>query len=131
MSYDIELKDAATGEVLRLDVPHEMRGGTHAAGGTQDCWLNITYNYAPHYYRVFPEVVSAHPAARDGKLGGVRSIYGMTGAESIPVLKAAIAQLGNDVHEDYWEPTEGNAKAALFNLLALAQLRSDGVWDGD
>lgn len=131
MSYDIELKDAVTGERLRLDVPHEMRGGTYAVGGTQDCWLNITYNYAPHYCRVFPEVASTHPAGRDGKLRGVRSIYGMTGAESIPHLKLAIAQLGNDVSDDYWEPTEGNAKLALWGLLALAQLRPDGIWDGD
>ena len=27
--------------------------------------------------------------------------------------------------------TEGNAKRALFGLIALAQLRPDGVWEGD
>ena len=51
-----------------------------------------------------------------------------TGAESIPLLEKAIANLGDDVHPDYWEPTEGNAKRALFKLLALARLRPDGVW---
>jgi hypothetical protein len=55
----------------------------------------------------------------------------MTGAESVVLLKSAIAQLGDDVADDYWEPTEGNAKRALTQLLALAQLRPDGVWDGD
>jgi hypothetical protein len=55
----------------------------------------------------------------------------MTGAESIPVLKAAMDKLGDDVDPDYWTPTEGNAKRALAGLLALAQLRPDGVWDGD
>ena len=55
----------------------------------------------------------------------------MTGAESIPVLKSAIDALGDDVSTDYWEATEGNAKRALCQLLAFAQMRPDGVWDGD
>ena len=80
--------------------------------------FTITYNYAKHYYRVFGEK-------------GIRTIYGMTGAESIPIIKAAMAQLGDDVSTDYWEDTEGNAKKALAGLLAFAQMRPDGVWDGD
>lgn len=118
MSYDIYLNDPVTGDTIELDEPHQMRGGTYAFGGTTDAWLNVTYNYAKHYYRVMGEK-------------GIRTIYGMTGAESIPVLKAAISELGDDVDPDYWEPTEGNAKMALCNLLALAQMRPDGVWDGD
>ena len=55
----------------------------------------------------------------------------MTGAESIPVLQAAINQLSNDVDEDYWKSTEGNAKHPLFGLLSFAQMRPDGIWDGD
>lgn len=31
----------------------------------------------------------------------------------------------------YWEATEGNAKRALLQLLAMARMRPDGVWDGD
>lgn len=30
-----------------------------------------------------------------------------------------------------WEPTEGNAKRALLQLLAMARMRPDGVWNGD
>ena len=45
------------------------------------------------------------------------------------VLEKGIAQLGNDVDDNYWEPTEGNAKKALYGLLALAKLRPDGVWE--
>ena len=118
MSYDIRLNDPVTGEVIELDSPHQMRGGTYAIGGTSEAWLNVTYNYGKHYYRVFGE-------------GGIRTIYGMTGAESIPVLKLAIDALGDDVSTDYWEATEGNAKRALCQLLAFAQMRPDGVWDGD
>lgn len=95
-------------------------GGTYAIGGTTELWLNVTYNYAQFYYRddVFGEK-------------GIRTIYGMTGAESIPILKKAIAALGDDVDDDYWKPTEGNAKLPLTQLLAFAQMRPDGVWAGD
>lgn len=118
MSYDISLNEPISGETIKFETEHFVRGGTYAIGGTQEAWLNITYNYAKHYYRVFGEK-------------GIRTIYGMTGAESIPIIKAAMAQLGDDVSPDYWEDTEGNAKKALAGLLAFAQMRPDGVWDGD
>ena len=118
MSYDIELVDPVTRETLTVETEHYIRGGTYAMNGTQEMWLNITYNYAPHYRRVFGEK-------------GIRTIYGMAGAESIPLLKSAIAKLGDDVSPDYWTATEGNAKKALYRLLALAQMRPDGIWEGD
>ena len=118
MSYDISLVDPVTRKTLEVESPHQMRGGNYAVGGTSEAWLNITYNYGRFYYDVF------------GKKG-IRTIYGMTGAESIPVLKAAMDKLGDDVDPNYWEATEGNAKQALAGLLALAQMRPDGVWDGD
>lgn len=115
MSYDISLCDAITGEVLQLDQPHHMRGGTYAIGGTRDASLNVTYNYYKHYQSI----------------GGIRAIYGLTGAKSLPLLAKAIAALGDDIDSDYWRPTEGNAKRALIQLQALAQMRPDGVWQGD
>lgn len=118
MSYDIELQDPVTGEVLQLDSPQHMKGGTYAVGGTLSADLNIAYNYAG----IFVEVLGER---------GIRTIYGKTGAESIPILKQAIDQLGDDVDNDYWKATEGNAKRALNMLLAFAKMRSDGVWDGD
>lgn len=89
-----------------------------SGSGKQEAWLNITYNYGKHYRRVFGE-------------NGIRTIYGMTGAESIPIIKAAMEKLSDDISEDYWEATEGNAKKALAGLLAFAQMRPDGVWKGD
>jgi hypothetical protein len=62
---------------------------------------------------------------------GIRSIYGKTGAETAEILRDAAAQLADDTVEDYWKPTEGNAKLALLQLAAMAQMRPDGVWDGD
>jgi hypothetical protein len=118
MSYDLYLHDPVTDKLLEVDVKHHIRGGTYRMGGDTRLSLNITFNYGTHYYRVFGET-------------GLRSIYGMSGAESIPVLKEAISKLGDDVDSDYWKSTEGNAKQALFGLLGLAQMRPDGVWKGD
>lgn len=118
MSYDIRLKDATTGKTLCADEIHGVNGGTMVMGGTSELWLNVTYNYGRIFYRLMGEK-------------GIRTIYGMTGAESVPVLEAAIAQLGDDVHADYWAATEGNAKAALNGLLVFARLQPEGVWDGD
>lgn len=140
MSYDIELKDPVTGKTLEMEQKHFMVGGTFALGGTDEMWLNVTYNYANWYYRdgVFEPV--------NGEKKGIRSIYGLTGAESIPVLKKAISVL-SDCKEDisdeerkdyekqqvtgYWMPTRENAIKPLHQLLAMAQMRPDGVWDGD
>ena len=118
MSYDISLLDPMTHLTIELDEPHQMRGGTYMVGGTTLACLNVTYNYARHFRRVLGEK-------------GIRSIYGMTGAESIPVLEDAASKLAGDVSDDYWEPTEGNAKRALLQLAALARMRPDGIWDGD
>lgn len=118
MSHDIYLLDPKTRESIELSERHSLTGGTYALGGTNEAWLNVTYNYAKHLWRVLGD-------------GGVKVIYGLSGSESVPVLQAAIKQLGDDIDEDYWKPTEGNARQALVNLLALAELCPDGVWDGD
>lgn len=119
MSYDIELCDPITKKPIEFETPHHMTGGTYQQGGTTQAWLNVTYNYTKFYDSAMSEEK------------GIRVIYGMSGAESIPILKAAISKLGNDIDDDYWKPTEGNAKRALIQLLAFAQMRPDGIWTGD
>lgn len=42
-----------------------------------------------------------------------------------------LAQLSDEVSDNYWEATEGNAKRPLLQLAAMARMRPDGVWDGD
>ena len=118
MSYDINLLDPATKETIQFEQPHDIKGGTYAVGGTTEAWLNITYNYSKHYYRVFGE-------------NGIRTLYGLTGDESIPLLQKAISQLNDDIDPNYWEATEGNAKKALRGLLEFALMRPDCIWDGD
>lgn len=118
MSYDIDLTDPVTGDVLKLDAPHHMRGGTYAIGGTPEASLNITYNYGKFYYDLFGEE-------------GIRFLYGKTAAGTIAHLKTAVLKLKDDVTSNYWDATEGNAKRALVQLLALAEMRPDGIWQGD
>lgn len=146
MSYDISLVDPVTKETLELDSPHFMRGGTYAIGGTTEACLNITYNYSRWYYMdgVFPDR-GGHEDFSNG-LQGIRSLYGLSGAESVPILQKAIAVLEamtDDLNEQerreyeaqgaggYWMPTRANAIKPLYQLLALARMRPDGVWDGD
>lgn len=118
MSYDIQLNNSVTGEVLELDAPHQMKGGTYQVGGCQTAELNITYNYSKYFYELFGDL-------------GIRELYGKSGVDSIPMLETAIQQLSDDIDENYWEATEGNAKQSLIQLLSLAKLRPDGIWDGD
>lgn len=115
MSYDCYLVDPVTRKTLETKFNHEIIGGTFAVGGTRELWLNITANYYEYLEKVLD--------------GGIPSLEGKTGAESIPLLERAISLLGDDVSENYWEATEGNTKKALCGLLALAQMRPDGVWE--
>lgn len=115
MSYDIDLCDPVSGEVLMADDPHHMAGGTYSLGGTRELTLSVTYNYG----RLIREVLHAD---------GLPSLSGRTAAETIGPLKAAAERLGDGVSSDYWEPTEGNVKRALYQLIALAHLRPDGIW---
>lgn len=118
MSYDISLRDPVTKETILLNSPHFIWGGTYVLNGTPEMWLNVTYNYAPVFRRVLGEK-------------GIRSIYGKTGAETIPVFEKAIDELSDDVSDDYWDCTEGNVKRVLYGLLSFARMRPDGVWHGD
>ena len=118
MSYDISLCDPETGRTAIVPDGHDLRGGTYAEGGTGEAWLNVTYNYSPHFYRTMGDK-------------GIRTIYGMTGRDSVPVLTAAIDQLAASHSADYWAGTEGNARKALENLRLLARACPDAVWQGD
>lgn len=135
MGYDISLVDPVTKETLIMDSPHQMRGGTYAIGGTDEMWLSVTYNYGRWYRKDYAF----------GK-NGIRSINGLSGAESISVLKNAIAGLEESKEElpeeeinqcleqgvsGYWMPTRENAIRPLYQLLAMAQMRPDGVWESD
>lgn len=118
MSYDIDYTCKCCGQLLELNESFED-GGTYALGGTHKTMLNVTYNYSKHYYK--------HLDTEKG----IRWLYGKTGTETIERLESAIKALKDDTNEDYWEPTEGNAKKALVRLLSFAKAFPDGIWSGD
>ena len=150
MSYDIELKDPVTKEILMLPFEHLMTGGTFradfdpetkkfSAKPIRDAWLNVTYNYAKFYYEATEGDQDFYGERYEpGKVEncGIRGIYGKTGAESIPMLERMIRRIeekypGLETNPDYWKTTPGNAVKPLYQLLAMARLRPDGVFSGD
>lgn len=150
MSYDIYLKERATGETIELPVKHIMTGGTCCADydeitglftvqATTEAWLNVTYNYT-QYFRDATEGDSRfYGEDVEGKYVnmGIRGIYGKTGAESIPMLKDMAERIQSKVatesivSNDYWTASAANAVKPIYQLLAFAELRPDGVWMGD
>jgi len=157
MSYDIDLKDPVTKEVIELPVKHLMLGSTYAVDydpktgqfspkPTSEAHLAITYNYANYYYsasegdyRFYGGLPDDRPDDEVPRNLGIRGIYGKTGAESIPMLKDMIERIKPMPDEEcddpdvrgYWKPTTENALKPLYQLIAMAELRPDGVWDGD
>ena len=126
MSYDINLLDPISKEIIEINDAHFLRGGTYKMGGSKELTLNITYNYSEILHRVIqPENTPSEYKT------GIRSLYGMTALEAIPILEKAISSFKNDVDEDYWKATEGNVKRALNNLLTMCKMRPDAIIDGD
>lgn len=137
MSYDIIIKDPETGETLQTEEPHGLVGGTYCIGGTRDLTLNITFNYSKFYYREDTLGVSTivrEKEPRDGYLhiieperGGLPGLEYCTIPEARERVANAIAHLHGPRSADYWEPTEGNARAALVNLLCLLELAPENA----
>lgn len=135
MSYDIYLLNPVTKETIKFDKPYDIQGGTYTIGGTSEAWLNITYNYSKWYYRrgIFART------KKDSE--GIRTIYGLSGAESIPILDRAIKKLESipwkvpksmlEKDNGYWTPTKENAIKPLYQLKTMAEMCPDGIWDGD
>lgn len=126
MSYDINLLDPITKKVIEIKDAHFLRGGTYKMGGSTELSLNMTYNYS----EILHKVIQPKSTPSEYK-AGIRSLYGMTALEATPILEAAISNLKDDVVDDYWQPTEGNVKQALNNLLTMCKIRPDAIIDGD
>lgn len=112
MSYDVDFCDPVSGDVIKLNDKHFMRGGAYAIGGSTKLSLNITYNYSNNY--------ALHNFS-------IWELNGKTALEVIPELERVIELLGDDVDPDYWKATDGNAKRALISLLTMAKMRPDAV----
>lgn len=180
MSWDFDLKDPVTKEVLELPSEHLMTGGTYRASYDEntgkfspmpikEATLNVTYNYSRYYYE----------ALKDTKYNedGIRCLDEMPAVDSISVLTTMIKNIEdnykvdgefistqrkrwfkdeyglpyeqftpryNDISSEpyekittvdegntknYWEDTAANALKPLYQLLTMAKLRPDGVWE--
>ena len=114
MSHDVRLVDI---DIVLISRQKISEGGTHVSGGTNECELNVTYNYSPFFYEVFPNDE------------GLKWLYGKTGKESIPVLEKAVGLLGTERDSDYWKATTGNAGYSLGILLDWAREFPQGKWE--
>lgn len=119
MSWNVSIVDPKTKEVQNLLERHDLRGGTYALGGTTEASLNITYNYGDIFRKVLPKVDDAD---------GIKSIHQKSSKDSIPLLKNAVTELRDDKSDNYWESTEGDAQAALMNLIELVEKAPEGIW---
>ena len=109
MSYDVYIEDA--NGIINLDHKHQIHGGTYAIGGRTELQMNVTFNYSA----VYSDYLNA----------SLRDLDGMTVKRTIPTLCTWIAKLagaGGEPSDDYWEPSVGNARVALANLLSLCHL---------
>ena len=112
MSYDVYLENRG----ICVSVARHEEGGTYVLGGAEEAQLNITYNYASFYYQYLP-------------MGdGLRWLNGKRAGETIESLQLAVMMLGDDVYEDYWAPTRGNAGHALKVLLGWAIEHPYAIW---
>lgn len=100
MGYDISLCDPVTMETIEIKEPHFIRGGTYAIGGSTELWLNITYNYSHYYYEALE--------------GGIRSIYGKTGLDTISIFADMIASIENKYKDENGEWIVSKRKRNLF-----------------
>lgn len=133
MSYDINVmrrnkKDNAFEKVI-LRSKHEIAGNTYCLGGTDEAWVNITFNYAKFFYEIWPkpngEKVDIRPFFEmfNGHTGGIRSLYGKPIDIVMKELVRGIDSLGDEKpSEDPWAATAGNAKLALQKLLTLCEI---------
>lgn len=119
MGYSLYLKDPETNKRCSLKTLHISQGSRYCPNGSYDAEFSITYNYSEIFNELFGEE-------------GIRSIYGLNGHQSAPILVRAILKLKSDDGEtNYWKATQGNVKIALEQLLHLAFECPDAVWDGD
>lgn len=80
MSWDCRLVNDK-GETIALKEKHQLKGGTYAIGGTNERWLNVTYNYDKYIRECsdFPE--------------GLDSLNDKSGIDSVKMLDNAIQLL--------------------------------------
>ncbi len=118
MGYTVYMKNAGAvashvgGSNLRAEI--DFDGKAEIIPSTEPR-MEITYNYRPVFIKVLGE-------------NGLREIHGKTGAEVEELLEQAVAQLGVEQSDNYWDATPGNVGAALDILLDWARQYPEGMF---
>jgi len=107
MSYDIYVIDQDD-KVIYFDFAHQFKGGTYSLYGTNEAWLNITYNYHKFYAEHMKD--------------GINYLHNKRVLGTLDLLETIISKMKGTPSDDYWEATEGNAKAALSDLFMLGEV---------
>jgi hypothetical protein len=133
MSYDISLVHPTTKEKYALEEHIYMDGQHFNFDGEQETHLCVTYNYSEIFKKAFGQELT-FTSKLDEHLGGqlrtgIRSIYNLTGEQSIPVLENVINNISHDTSLFYWDAID--TKKVLKNLLFFAKLFPEGIWEGD
>lgn len=142
MSYDIRVKKRNAKDGVIEDVvlrsKHDIAGHTYRLGGTDEAWINITYNYVKFFYDIWPKPNGEKPVTHpfdemfSDNSGGIRSLYGKPIDFVIKELVRGIDHLGDEKpSQDPWEPSPGNAKLALQKLLTLCEIAKMENPDGE
>ena len=95
-------------------------------GGTNECDLNITYNYSGLYHLVFPiEHVQDSDGVVKVESTGLKWLYGKTGEAAIPILEKAIERLGTQRYERTVTSVD-----SLVGLVTVCQIHGLNVIEG-
>lgn len=130
MSYDIDLVNRHTKEVIQMTRPAFIRSGTVPAvlqsNGTLkpceqiDASINITYNYSHYFYEATEcDERFAHEDANGEVEYGIRGLYGKTALESIEML----TDMCHRIHEKY---TDKNDKWLVTKRKKVKCFDKDG-----
>ena len=111
MGYSLWLQDK-NGQVCQ-GKKRENLGNMVCIGGTTELEFNITYNYSTYYYE-----------AEGFEKEGIRTIYGKTGKQSLPLLRKLSAQIMKkyfNASKNRWKQTIRHKKVAVVNGEVIPQ----------
>lgn len=120
MSYDIFLVDKDTGKTLYNTTKHNISGTTYAMNGTDELWVNYSYNYREHFQHCFgPD--------------GIHFLQDKVSRSTWSRLMQAMEYLSQyyDITKNSsnpWKPYPADAYDAIMNILNLGFMAPDGIW---
>lgn len=122
MGYTFEYQ-RENGDVIKLDNIHNIRGSIYPMGGTDEVQLDVTYNYS--------KILSPLAREKFGVDSWVDLLRDKHSRDAVKSLRVLSSMLSGEPDDDYWAVTEGNAKAAIDNLVYLCELslNYDGMWN--